>query len=215
MWMLVLPNITHITLFPLNTAVWLCISCFRIWLDWSYGALSNISEVLKITWMLHKIILNIALARQLTTIYTVTMLFSHVSSYEVELCVNPNLLKGDESLIFTKCVVYWDGLFHFVVRSCLVRFSAWELTNSTRAWAGEFCGPVLHWRHSSYVSCMTEMEKQNTRESLAVETQEQCPAQKLRLPWSTQYLSSRKTSGELWFWSVRGLGWELNYFYVE
>lgn len=147
MWMLVLPNITHITLFPLNTAVWLCISCFRIWLDWSYGALSNISEVLKITWMLHKIILNIALARQLTTIYTVTMLFSHVSSYEVELCVNPNLLKGDESLIFTKCVVYWDGLFHFVVRSCLVRFSAWELTNSTRAWAGEFWGPVLHWRH--------------------------------------------------------------------
>lgn len=69
MWKLFLPNISHIPLFPLNTAVWLYISCFQILLDWSCGALSSISQILKIAWTLHKIILNIALARQLTTIY--------------------------------------------------------------------------------------------------------------------------------------------------
>lgn len=59
--------------------------------------------------MLHKIILNIALTRQLTTIYAVTMLCSHISSYKVELYVNHNLLKGDESLIFYRryCILGW------------------------------------------------------------------------------------------------------------
>lgn len=59
--------------------------------------------------MLHKIILKIAFERQLTTIYVVTMLFSHISSYKVELYVNHILLKGDESLIFYKryCILGW------------------------------------------------------------------------------------------------------------
>lgn len=99
----------HITLFPLNAAVWLCISCFQIFLDWSCGAVSSISQILKTAWMLHKIILNIAFKRHLTTIYAVTMLFSHISSYKEELYVNHNLLNGDESLIFYRryCVLGW------------------------------------------------------------------------------------------------------------
>lgn len=123
--------------------------------------------------MLHKRILNIALARQLTIIYAVTMLFSHINSYKVELYGNHNFFKGDESLVFYRryCilgrVVSFCGEELFGQIHCLRINKQHESVDKRALWTSAAL--------KTFFLCLLRGRdgNQNTRESLMVETQEQ------------------------------------------
>lgn len=92
--------------------------------------------------MLHRIILNNAAARQSATICAIIVLFSYISTYEVELYINRNLLYGDDSLIFYRR--YW-------ILEWIVSFCGEELFGQIQCLNFSKCG-----QESSVDLCCTE-----------------------------------------------------------